>query len=122
MLSSGESIDLSCIINCIEYSKLSRLLRVTAYVIRTVSVLKSRVKKIERVASPELSAEEIAEVESLWVIAAQTSLTEDKLFDMWKKQFGLFLDERIWRCKGRLEKRNSHTVQGILLCYQRITP
>ena len=23
---------------------------------------------------------------------------------MWKKQFGLFLDGRIWRCKGRLEK------------------
>ena len=36
--------------------------------------------------------------------AAQTSLTKDKSFDMWKKQFGLFLDGRIWRCKGRLEK------------------
>ena len=104
LLSSGESIDLSCIINCSEYSKLNRLLRVTAYVIRAVSVLKSRVKKIERVASPELSAEEIVEAESLWVLAAQTSLTEDKLFDMWKKQFGLFLAGRIWRCKGRLEK------------------
>ena len=72
--------------------------------IRAVSVLKNRVKKIERVASPELSAEEIVEAESLWVIAAQTSLTEDKLFDMWKKHFGLFLAGRIWRCKGRLEK------------------
>ena len=71
LLSSGESIDLSCKINCGEFSKLSRLLRVTTYVIIIVSVLlKCRVKKIERVVSPELSAEEVAEAESLWVTAA----------------------------------------------------
>jgi len=38
------------------------------------------------------------------VTVAQTSLIKDKSFDMWKKQFELFLDGRIWRCKGRLEK------------------
>ena len=87
--------------------------------IRIVSVLKCKVKRIEMVIFPELSTEEKAEVEYLWVTAAHMSLTKDKLFDMWKKQFGLFNDGRIWRCKGRLEKAE---LQGILHCYLRITP
>ena len=65
LLSSGESIDLLCIINCNDFSKLSRLLQVTAYVIRIVRVLKCKVKRIEIVVSPELSTEEIAESESM---------------------------------------------------------
>ena len=52
LLSSGESINLSCIINCHDFSKLSRLLRVTAYVIRIVRVLKCKVKRKEMVVSP----------------------------------------------------------------------
>lgn len=45
------------------------------------------------VVSQELSAAEIAE--SLWVKVAQRSLIKNKSFDMWKKQFGLFLDGEI---------------------------
>ena len=104
MLSSGESIDLSSIMNYNDFSKLSGLLRVTAYVIRIVRLLKFKVKRIAMVVFPKLSTEEIVEAEYLWVTAAQISLTKDKSFDIWKKQFGLFLDGRIWRCKGRLEK------------------
>jgi len=103
LLTPGESTDLSCIINCEDFSKLSRLLRVTAYVIRIVRVLKCKIKRTKMVVSPELSAAEIAEAESLWVKVAQKSLIKDKSFNMWKKQFGLFLDGDIWRCKGRLE-------------------
>ena len=104
LLSSSEPTGLSCIINCKDFSKLSRLLQVTAYVIRIVRVLRCKIKKMEVVASPELNAAEIAEAETLWVTVAQAILSKDKSFDMWKKQFGLFLDGRIWRCKGRLEK------------------
>ena len=72
--------------------------------IRIVRVLKCKIKRMEVVASPELNAAEIAEAETLWVTVAQATLSKDKSFDMWKKQFSLFLDGRIWRCKGRLEK------------------
>ena len=93
LLNSGEPTDLSCLINCKDFSKLSRLLRVTAYVIRLVRVLKCKIKRIEVVVTPELSAAEVAEAESLWVTVAQTSLIKDKSFDMWKNSLGFSLME-----------------------------
>ena len=39
-----------------------------------------------------LEPEEIAEAERLWIIQSQSKLMEDKQFDLWKKQFGVFLD------------------------------
>ena len=75
-----------------------------AYVIKTVRILKCKIKRMKVVVSLELSLAEIGEAETLWVTVAQATLSKDKSFDMWKGQFGLFLDGRIWRCKGRLEK------------------
>ena len=50
-----------------------------------------------------LAPDEIAEAEQLWIIQSQSKLIQDKQFDVWKKQFGLFLDETgIWRCGWRL--------------------
>ncbi|MCG8622720.1 MAG: transposase family protein [Proteobacteria bacterium] len=51
-----------------------------------------------------LTPEEIAEAERVWIIQSQSKLTQDTQFDIWRKLFGLFLDEKgIWRCGGRLE-------------------
>ena len=46
-----------------------------------------------------LDPQKIVEAELLWIIQSQLKLMQDKQFDAWKKQFGLFLDETgIWRC------------------------
>ena len=107
LLNSDEIVDLGCVMDCKNFSKLSTLLRVTAYVIKSIRVLKSKIKKIETSVPTELSAADVAEVESLWVVEVQGLLSKDKNFDMWKKQFGLFSDgDKIWRCKGRLGNAN----------------
>ena len=96
---SSPSANLEQLISCKNYGTLPRLLRVTAYVIRFVRLLKQRGGPI----SPSLEPEEIGEAERQWIIQSQTLLTEEKSFLEWKKQFGLFLDQAgIWRCGGRL--------------------
>ena len=93
--------------DCRGYSTMLRLQRVTAYVFRAVKAF----KKLERQRTthstvrkpPVLTTMELAEAERLWIIHSQALLTQDKNFDLWKRQFGLFLDETgMWRCGGRL--------------------
>ena len=96
---SPSPANLESIISSERYSTLSRLLRVTAYVLRFVKQL----KKSTNIQEWALATDEIAEAERLWTIQSQSQLIQDKQFDVWKKQFGLFLDEAgIWRCGGRL--------------------
>ena len=73
-----------------KYSTLSWLLRVKAYVLRFISLLN---KPNGRQVLSALEPEEIAEAERLWIIQSQSKLMQDKQFDLWKKQFGLFLDQ-----------------------------
>lgn len=77
---------------------------VTAYLIREV-------REFEALKDPNashnnqlaLTAEELTEAKKLWIAQAQSLLTRDDNFDLWKKRFGLFLDETgLWRCGGRL--------------------
>ena len=90
--------------DCEKFSRLRRLLRVTAYVLRFVGILKSKIGRRQMVECSELSSAEIAEAESRWLLTAQHELITDKAFPMWKRQFGLYLDDKqLWRCGGRLE-------------------
>ena len=63
LLNPDEVVNLDCVIDCKSYSKLSTLLRVTAYVIKFVRILKCKIKKVEA-ASTELSAADKAEAET----------------------------------------------------------
>jgi len=55
-----------------------------------------------------LGSEEVSEAERLWIIESHRQFGQDRHFDEWRKQFGLFNDEKgIWRCGGRL--RNVET-------------
>ena len=48
-------------------------------------------------------ADDIAKTEMLWIIESQALLLKDTNFDVWKKQFELFIDDKgIWRCGGRI--------------------
>ncbi len=87
------------LLKCEDYSTLSRLLRVTGYVLRAIKLFKSRSSSSRRHLST-LSPEELAE--RLWIVQAQVSLLVEKNFPSWRRQFDLFLVQGLWRCGGRL--------------------
>ena len=95
-------------IDCHDYSSLGKLLRVTAYVLRFITLLKNKIKaKHESTAldanHKELLADSIVRAETFWVKNAQQCLTSEDRFQTLKSQFGLFQDEDgVWRCGGRL--------------------
>ena len=102
--------DIKAIMSCNDYSSKSRLLRVTALVLRFVRNLKHREKAKESV---HLNAEELKEAEGLWIRSIQSSAfpeeiqrlnTRQKEPNQLIKQLNLFLDENQFiHCEGRLE-------------------
>ena len=95
---------------------------VTAYLLRFVKLLKSKIKSDASI-EPTTRAVEMSEAETLWIIESQLMLTRDRNFDNWKKQFGLFLDTTgIWRCGGRLSNADiPFSTKHPILHYTRIT-
>ena len=99
---TSKSKCLSSIVCCENFSWLQRLLRVTAYKLNFIDVLKVRIKKVNITLSSELTAAELGRAEKLWIIESEKCVKEDWNFTSWQNQFNLFLDEGVWRCKGRL--------------------
>ena len=98
LLTSTKTQDLNCIIGCKRYSSVQRLYRVTAYVLKFISLLRKQVH------SPELTTQDITEAERLWILDCQSTLVKDKNFAAWAAQFRLFRDDNeLWRCGGRLK-------------------
>ena len=79
---------------------LRKLLRVTVYVLKFIAVLKARGS--DGSASVGLSVKEISTAEEFWIKSMQGILHQDAKFQVWKTQFGLYCDNDIWQCKGRL--------------------
>ncbi|XP_022792234.1 uncharacterized protein LOC111331393 [Stylophora pistillata] len=53
----------------------------------------------------ELTSQDIAVAEKLWIKEIQKSLSKNSKFEIWKRQFGIFTDEHgIMRCTGRLSQ------------------
>ena len=91
---------LDTVINCENFSSLTRLLRTTAYVRKFIERVKAKVKGTTEHVSPELNVTDLAASELYWITISQRMLDQ---FSNWKTQFGLYLDESgVWRCKGRL--------------------
>ena len=89
---------ISAIMSCEDFSSLQKLLRITAYVMRFVVIL----RQVIATSTLELTASELARAERLWIIESQKCLKEDGNFLTWQRQFGLYLEDKVWRCKGRL--------------------
>lgn len=68
LLATESACDVHRVLACENYSTLSRLLGVTACVLRAVKILKSPGKQYESVT---FSPDEIAEAETLWIVSAQ---------------------------------------------------
>ena len=89
--------------DCEKFGDLHRLLRVTAYVLKFVSLLKHKIKKSGGTPTKKLTTADVLEVKHLWLRESQQVLSEDKCFETWKQQFGLFVGEDgLYRCCGRL--------------------
>ena len=90
------------VITCEYFSTLSRLLRVTAYIQKFISILKAKVKRTN-IPSSVVTALDIESALLYWVKLSQRTLNQDEQFDAWQKQLGLYCDtDGVWRCKGRL--------------------
>ncbi|XP_022807946.1 uncharacterized protein LOC111344944 [Stylophora pistillata] len=104
LLVVAETISIANIVTCEDYSNLQRLFRVTALVLRFVEILKLRLEKNVKT-QEELTSQDIAVAERLWIKEMQKSLSKNSKFEIWKRQFGIFTDEHgIMRCTGRLSQ------------------
>ena len=116
------------IIDCSRYSKLDKLLCVTAYVLRFVNALKHRIKKESSNNDKQLTADKIDQAEQLWIrsLQAKSFLVEMTFLKSHSNQappirihqFGLFLDHiSLLRCWGRVNNAtlSSTTKNPILL-------
>ena len=104
LVSMEPSTDLDSILDLTKFSTLSRLIGVTAKIVRAVQRLRT-LKKREGINPPVDPVEESQRAELLWVKSAQGKFSDLKTLT---KQFNLFKDEKgVWRCGGRLANTNT---------------
>ena len=98
---------LDTVIKYENFSSLTRLLRITAFVRKFIERVKAKVKGTTKHVSPELNVTDLAASELYWITISHELLVQDNRFSDWKTQFGLYLGESgVWRCKGRLCNAN----------------
>ena len=89
--------EIGTVMQCQRFSSLGRLLRVTAYVLKFIAIIKARGS-----VSAGLSSKDVSDAEEFWIKSSQAALLQDVKFQVWKTQFGLYYDNEIWRCGGML--------------------
>ena len=95
-----ECVGVSKIIELSNYSKLSKVLNVTALLLIFVDCLR---RKLESPCQVNLSY--LTKAEGLWILDVQRELVAQGNFSVLKHQLDLFRDELgIWRCGGRFDK------------------
>ena len=83
------------------FSTLSQLPRVTAYVLRAVKRFNAGSTTLT--CCTTLTTEELSDSERQWITYVHMQLTQEKSFSTWQKQLDLFIhDKGLWRCDGRL--------------------
>ena len=97
LVSEGNTI--SPIGNFERFSVFKRLLRITAWVMKFIEILKLRGEP------SAINSLDINRAEVYWITIIQQALVKDERFDNWNRQFDLFKDEQgLWRCRRRLGK------------------
>ena len=92
---------MSAVIDCKRFSRLHRLLTITALVLRFTRKLKPKGREPGLV-PVDITADDILESEELWIRDIQIELTSSAKFKNWEREFGVFLDPGILRCGLRL--------------------
>jgi hypothetical protein len=111
MTSSNLSAESSvCLANCLNQERFSsskKLFRVTAYVMRFISKLKSKMNNLKGKATSSgesLAVEELEAAETQWLREVQKPIVADDKFGQVRNSLRLFVDDMgVYRCKGRLE-------------------
>ena len=102
LLKESSSLVVSAVIDCKKFSRLHRLLIITALVLRFTRKLKPKGREPGLV-PVDITADDILEAEELWIRHIQIELTSSAKFKNWEREFGVFSDPRgILRCGGRL--------------------
>ena len=84
---------------CKDFSSFQRLVRVTAWVLKFIAIIAMHKKCQTR----NLTPEDLATAELLWLKEAQNSLRTNVNYDSWRREFKLFTDENgLLRCGGRV--------------------
>lgn len=96
------------IITCENYSRL----RVTAYVLKFIKLLRKSPRPNAQSSGPvdsDLTTEEVDSALVYWLKSSQSILPQMEQFRVWSQQFGLFRDDNgLWRCGGRLGNSELH--------------
>ena len=102
-LTTAESIStIEGLMTCQNYRTYSKLLRVTAQLLRVVRKFKARKDRSSDTATT-VTPEELAEAESLWILSVQQQFNSVKNVQRQHRKLRLFRDNRgLWRCGGRL--------------------
>ena len=100
------SNDTNTIVPCEDYSSLRSLLRVMAYVLKFIRLVRrSKDPNSDQscLTGCILTTEDVSAALVYWLKVSQSALPQAKRFQLRSQQFGLFRDSSgIWRCSGRL--------------------
>ena len=94
------------------YSSLNRLLRVTVNVLKFTYLIRSM----------EINYHKLRiQAEILWIKDCQSTMIHDSNFETWKRQLGLFVDDKgFWRCEGRLSNAGlTYAAKHPILLYKK---
>ena len=135
LLAESSTILVGSVIDCKKFGRLEKHLHVTALVLRFITKLKCKRKEVA-LTPVELSAEDIAMAEELWIRDIQSKLISNTKFKGWEREFGVFVDAKgILRCGRRLGNADltetekhpalldaSHHVTSIIIqaCHERV--
>ena len=101
LLTGSSNVAVSLVIDCKKFSRLDRLLTITALVLRFIRKLKSLGR--EALVPVDIPEEDIFKAEELWIRDIQTKLTSNTNFRNWEGECGVFpYPSGIFRCGGRL--------------------
>ena len=109
LLSVANDAKINQLIDCQRFSNYLSLLRTTAFVLRFVQVCYKRSK--QNYSNTELSATELNKAKEYWIKSIQGQSFKEEITFLMKankpmsirvKQFGLFLDQGILKCYGRI--------------------
>ncbi len=104
------------LIDIVKYSKLNKLSRVTAYVLRFITLLR---RKERTMAAHHLTSKELMKAEKIWIRCCQNTSFHKQIANLSSKtprrlplvrQLRLFLDpENLLRCGGRIHNAPLNT-------------
>ncbi len=92
---------LSNVIDASRYSTVNKLLRVSAWVLRFIKNIKSKHEQ-ERIREGHITVAEIGIAEGMWIKDCQSMFSKERDEKMFKS-LGVFEDDGILRCKGKLD-------------------